>query len=73
VQDLGWCGLTVFLGIEVRTDYTGRENIHLIGIYPETANIGLIWTGLQSLGLHPDEVEEKGHDSVYVKFREAIV
>lgn len=62
--------LTVFPGIEVRTDYTGRENIHLIGIYPETANIGLIWTGLQSLGLHPDEVEEKGHDSVYVKFQD---
>jgi len=62
--------LTVFPGIEVRTDYTGRENIHLIGIYPETANIGLIWTGLQSLGLHPDEVEEKGHNSVYVKFQD---
>jgi len=60
--------LTVFPGIEVRTDYTGNENIHLIGIFSETANLDLIWTELQSLGLHPDKVKAKGHDSVYVKF-----
>jgi len=62
--------LTLFPGIEVRTDYTGKENIHLIGIYPEIANIGLIWTELQSLGLHPDEVKVKGHESVYVNFKD---
>ncbi len=62
--------LTIFPGIEVRTDYTGKENIHLIGIYPETANINLIWTELQSLGLHPDQVMVKGHESVYVKFEQ---
>lgn len=62
--------LTLFPGIEVRTDYTGKENIHLVGIYPETANINLIWTELQSLGLHPDEVKVKGHESVYVKFED---
>jgi hypothetical protein len=60
--------LTVFPGIEVRTDYTGNENIHLIGIFSEAANLDLIWTELQSLGLHPDKVKVKGHDSVYVKF-----
>ena len=60
--------ITIFPGIEVRTDYTGNENIHLIGIFSETANLDLIWTELQSLGLHPDEVKKKGHESVYVNF-----
>jgi ABC-type lipoprotein export system ATPase subunit len=60
--------LTIFPGIEVRTDYTGDENIHLVGIYPENANTSLVWTQLQSLGLHPDTVKKRGDDSVYVKF-----
>ncbi len=62
--------LTVFPGIEVRTDISGRENIHLLGIFPETANISLVWTGLQSLSLHPAEVRGKGNENVYVIFRD---
>lgn len=62
--------VTLFPGIEVRTDYTGSENIHLIGIFPEISNISVIWGKLQALGLHPDEVKEKGDEKVFVRFLE---
>jgi len=68
LQELSEGKLTIFPGIEVRTDVTGKENVHLIGIFSENANIDLIWTDIQGLGLHPDEVREKGIENVYVKF-----
>lgn len=61
--------ITIFPGIEVRTDVTGKENVHLIGIFPENANIDLIWIEIQGLGLHPDTIREKGSESVYVDFK----
>jgi len=70
LQKLGQGQITVFPGIEVRTDQTGKENIHLIGIFPEDSNIDLIWTDMQSLGMHPDLVKEKTDEKVYVKFED---
>jgi len=61
--------LTVFPGIEVRTDYTGKENIHLIGIFSEKVDVDFIWAELQGiLHLHPSVVEKKGYDKIYVPF-----
>ncbi|MBW2642131.1 MAG: hypothetical protein JRC89_01885 [Deltaproteobacteria bacterium] len=70
LQEIAEGKLTIFPGIEVRTDVTGKENVHLIGIFPENANIGLVWTEIQVLGLHPDVVIKKGPENVYVDFKE---
>lgn len=70
LQEIAEGKLTIFPGIEVRTDVTGKENVHLIGIFPENANIDLIWTEIQGLGLHPDVVIKKGPENVYVDLKD---
>ncbi len=70
LQQIGKGKITVFPGIEVRTDVSGRENVHLIGIFPENSDLDLIWTEVQSLGLHPHTVKEKGYDKIYVNFED---
>jgi hypothetical protein len=64
--------LTVFPGIELRSELGGQESVHLIGIFPETANAEHVWTKLQGpLKLTPREVRQQGDDCVYVHFEEA--
>jgi hypothetical protein len=72
LQALGADKLTVFPGIELRSELGGSESVHLIGIFSELANVDFIWTKLQGpLKLTLPEVAAKGNDSVYVNFREA--
>jgi predicted metal-dependent phosphoesterase TrpH len=64
--------ITVFPGIELRTDKSGSENIHIIGIFSEDCDIEHIWTKLQGkLPLSEKEKEEKGSDRIYVGFKDA--
>ena len=72
LQALGAGNLTVFPGIELRSELGGRESVHLIGIFSETTDPEHIWTKMQGpLELTPAEVAKRGDDSVYVRFEEA--
>jgi len=68
---LGAPELTVLPGVEFRTELGGKEKVHLIGIFPEDANLTDLWTKLSGkLNLTPEDVETKGGDeSVYVDFQ----
>jgi predicted ATP-dependent endonuclease of OLD family len=72
LQAIGKGVLTVFPGIELRSDLGGNESVHLIGIFSETSDPDFIWTKLQGqLDLTPAEVQRKGNDKVYVQFVQA--
>lgn len=72
LRSLGGGRLTVFPGIELRTELGGKESVHLIGIFPETADVDHIWTKLQGpLDITPVEAAKKGDDHVYVHFMKA--
>lgn len=72
LQSLGSGKLTVFPGVELRSELGGRESVHLIGIFPETADPAHIWVKMQGqLNLTAVEVRERGDDRVYVRFEQA--
>jgi Mg2+ and Co2+ transporter CorA len=73
MQSLGGAKLTVFPGIELRSELGGSESVHLIGIFSETADPDYIWTKIQGpLGLTaPDIARMGGDDRVYVRFEQA--
>jgi hypothetical protein len=72
LRALGADDLTVFPGIELRTELGGSEKIHILGLFPETADLEHVWTTLQGqLGLTTALVKEKGDDKVYVDFKKA--
>ena len=72
LQSLAGNELTVFPGIELRTDLGGSESIHLIGIFSERCDIETVWTKLQGqLNLTPADIEAKGNDKIYVDFGKA--
>jgi ABC-type lipoprotein export system ATPase subunit len=72
LQSTGAGKLTVFPGIELRSDLGGKESVHLIGIFSELVDPEHIWTKLQGrLNLTVAEVQERGDDRVYVRFEEA--
>jgi exonuclease SbcC len=57
LQLLGAGRLTVFPGIELRSELGGSESVHLIGIFSESADPDLIWTKLQGkLNLTQEDV-----------------
>ena len=72
LQSLGAGRLTVFPGIELRSELGGKESVHLIGIFSETADPQYIWTKMQGpLELTVAEVQNRGDDRVYVRFEQA--
>lgn len=72
LQQLAGEDLTIFPGIELRTELGGKESIHINGIFSQDADISHIWTKLQGgLSLTPADVKAKGDDRVYVQFTKA--
>ncbi len=72
LQKLGREAITIFPGIELRTELGGSESVHIIGIFPEDVNLDHVWTTLQGrLDLTEAVVTSKGADSIYVDFKEA--
>jgi hypothetical protein len=66
--------IAIFPGIELRTELGGKESVHLVGIFSDTADLDHIWTTLRGkLGLTGAQVKAKGDDRVYVDFKEAAV
>ncbi len=69
---LGAGRLTVFPGIELRSELGGKESVHLIGIFSEKADLNYVWTKLQGLlGITAKEIQDKGDDNIYVQFENA--
>jgi hypothetical protein len=64
--------LIVFPAIELRSELGGGEYVHYVGIFPEEADVGEIWTKLQGkLNITARDVQKRGGDGqVYVPFRD---
>jgi hypothetical protein len=72
LQSLAAGRITIFPGIELRTELGGSSLIHIIGIFPETCDIADTWTKVAAkLGVTAADVQRKGDDRVYVDFRES--
>ena len=65
-------GITVFPGIELRSELGGSDTVHFIGIFPENCDLGDIWIKLQSeLGITEADVKRKGNDHVYCDLKDS--
>lgn len=64
--------MTVFPGIEFRSELGGSESVHYVGIFPPEYDITNLWTKLQgTLQLTEADIEAKGgHQRVYVPFEQ---
>lgn len=72
LQELGGKNLTVFPGIELRSELGGSETVHFIGIFPEDCDTGMIWDKLKGkLDITARDVERKGNEKIYVPFEKA--
>jgi hypothetical protein len=72
LQALAGSDLTVFPGIELRSELGGKESVHLIGIFSERQDVDFIWQKVQGpLKITSAEVAQSGDDHVYVKFEDA--
>lgn len=72
LQGLAAGRVTIFPGIELRTELGGSSLVHIIGIFPESCDIADTWTKLSAkLGITTADVQRKGEDRVYVDFRES--
>jgi ABC-type lipoprotein export system ATPase subunit len=71
LQRLGGDKLTVFPGIEFRSELGGSETVHYIGIFPEDAELQSLWMSLQvKLNIAPQDIAKVGHDRIYVRFEQ---
>lgn len=72
LRALAGARITIFPGIELRSELGGRESVHLIGIFSDQSDARHIWTKLQGpLKITEQEVRSRGEDNVYVRFEEA--
>lgn len=64
--------LTIFPGIELRSELGGSESVHYIGIFAPEADLPYVWTTLQGkLSITPTDVTAKGgDDAIYVDFKD---
>ena len=70
MQSLANGKITIFPGIELRSELGGSTSVHYIGIFPQDCDLEDVWTKLQGrLGLTPADVAAKGDDRVYVEFK----
>jgi len=64
--------VTIFPGIELRTELGGGSLVHMIGIFPESNDLADVWTKLSAkLGITPADVLRVGNDHIYVDFKES--
>jgi len=75
LQQLASPDITVFPGIELRSELGGSESVHFIGIFRNGLSeqqLRDLWTSLQGkLGLTKTEIEKVGNDRIYTDFKEA--
>lgn len=72
LQTIAGDRLTIFPGIELRSELGGSESVHYIGIFSPEADLPHIWTKLQGkLSITPTDVAAKGgNDTIYVDFQD---
>jgi len=72
LQKLADDKITIFPGIELRSELGGSESVHYIGIFAPDSEIEHIWTTLQGqLGLTATAITQHGgDDAVYFDFKE---
>lgn len=71
LQHLGGDKLTVFPGIEFRSELGGKEKVHYIGIFPEDSDVADIWMKLQvKLSITQNDVMREGDERIYVRFEQ---
>src|SRR3990167_228541 len=46
IKSLAGNGLTVFPGIELRSELGGSKSVHFVGIFPEDSDLEELWTKL---------------------------
>ncbi|MCG2722827.1 MAG: hypothetical protein L6290_12570 [Thermodesulfovibrionales bacterium] len=72
LQQLAINEVTIFPGIELKTELGGSESIHMIGIFADDSDIEDIWAKLQGpLEITPSDISKKGA-KVYCKFEVAV-
>lgn len=72
MQALAAGRVTIFPGIELRTELGGSSLVHMIGIFPEDCDIGDTWTKVSAgLRITEADVQRKGDERVYVDFRDS--
>lgn len=72
LKDLGGNDLTVFPGIELRSELGGKESVHFIGIFPEDCDIDYVWLRLQAeLKISSYDMKTRTDDTVYVDLKDS--
>lgn len=72
MQKLAGDDLTIFPGVEFRSELGGKDKVHFIGIFPEDCNIEDVWLKMCGhLNLTADDIAKKGGDeAVYVDLKD---
>jgi ABC-type lipoprotein export system ATPase subunit len=69
LQKLAADDLTILPGIELATQLGGSSSVHMIGIFPETSNIGEIWEKLKvKIKLTDSDLRDKQPEQISVNF-----
>lgn len=70
MQSLADGRVTIFPGIELRTDLGGSSLIHITGVFAEDCDITDIWAKLSAkLDITASDIQKKGDEQVYVSLR----
>lgn len=72
LQTISGNELTIFPGIELRSDLGGSDSIHLIGIFDPNCQLEELWTKMQGqLAMTRGDIAKAGDEKFYVPFRDA--
>jgi hypothetical protein len=71
LQSLAGDDITIFPGIELRSQLGGKHSVHYTGIFPETINLNHVWRSLSvTLKLTAEDINGKSPESLYVPFED---
>lgn len=71
LQKLAGSDLTIFPGIELRSELGGTESMHFIGIFPENCDLVDLWRKIEVKLDLTNKIKEDGDDGVYCDFKYA--
>lgn len=71
LQQLAGTDLTIFPGIELRSELGGKESMHYIGIFPENCDLVELWNRLEVKLDLKKKIKDYGNDGVYCVFKDA--
>lgn len=66
-------GITIFPGIELRTQLEAKENIHLIGIFPENSNLDFLSNEiLTKLNIKKQRTSKTKEEKIFCDYKKSI-